>query len=374
MSFAFAVVRPGSEAWAKEEVARARPGWRFAYGRPGLVTWRRDDAGDAGREAAETVVARVWGRGVGAVESVEEVLRIAREEAREGALVLHAFARGRRGEEEERDEDRARAARVEAALRAGGGETFAGEARAAEGARVLDVIVGAGDGSDEDELYVGVHVQRAGAIAWPGGRIPIDVPDDAPSRAYRKIEEMIAWSGLAVREGDVAVELGAAPGGAAYALARRGVSVVGIDPAAIDPRVLAYEGPGGARVTHLAEAAGAVAPDELPRGARWLLCDLNLAPPVALRYAARIARALGGSLEGAVITLKMNDARMIASIPSLLERARALVPGAEAARAIQLPAHRREIGAAVIRSRRGAGDRAGRGPRAGARARAPRTR
>ncbi|AKF07275.1 hypothetical protein [Sandaracinus amylolyticus] len=367
MSFVFAVVRPGVEAWAKSEVARARPAWRFAYGRAGLVTWKRDAASteDASSEDALTVVARVWGRGVGVAKSVDDVVRIAREEARAGRLRLHVFARGKKGAEELAPEEEERARGIERELRAQLSDEIERDARAERGDRVLDVIVG------EDDLYVGVHVHRAGAIAWPGGRIPIDVPAGSPSRAYRKVEEMIVWGDVPVRAGDVAIEVGAAPGGAAYALARRGVSVVAIDPAEMDPHVLAYRGPGDARVTHLAKPVGAVTRDELPHDARWLLSDLNLAPPVALRYAARIASTT--RVEGAILTLKMNDAAMIASIPALLEKARAIVPGADA-RAIQLPAHRQEIGVLVIRPRSAAADRAGRARPGAAPRRAPRTR
>ena len=50
------------------------------------------------------------------------------------------------------------------------------------------------------------------------------MPAEAPSRAYAKIEEAIAWAQLPVRAGDVALEIGAAPGGAVMALARRGVA------------------------------------------------------------------------------------------------------------------------------------------------------
>ena len=48
----------------------------------------------------------------------------------------------------------------------------------------------------------------------PGGLIHIDVPAEAPSRAYAKIEEAIVWARLPVAAGQIALEIGAAPGGA----------------------------------------------------------------------------------------------------------------------------------------------------------------
>ncbi|MFO0634461.1 MAG: SAM-dependent methyltransferase [Nannocystaceae bacterium] len=67
---------------------------------------------------------------------------------------------------------------------------------------------------------------RRAAAAW-----------DALTRAWAKLEEALAWSRLPLREGDVVVEIGAAPGGAALALLQRGAEVaIGIDPARMDLR------------------------------------------------------------------------------------------------------------------------------------------
>jgi hypothetical protein len=90
------------------------------------------------------------------------------------------------------------------------------------------------------EPYLVAHYRRA---RWDGTVTPAEVPPEAPSRAYAKLEEAIAWAGLPVGAGQVAVEIGAAPGGAAYALARRGVTVHAVDPGDLDPRVLSFRGP-----------------------------------------------------------------------------------------------------------------------------------
>jgi 23S rRNA (cytidine2498-2'-O)-methyltransferase len=329
VAFTFAIVQPGLEAQLKADVAREHGGaLRPAYARPGLVTWK----GDRERDVTSPF-ARVRGAGIGTFATAAEIAAA----APPGELRLHAYARDAKGADHDPlAADLARAAALEAELRSL--RPFLPGSEAQDGDRVLDVIVGG-----DDPAYVGVHVQREGAIPFPGGRFAIDVPPDAPSRAYRKLEEMLAWSGLEPREGDVAVELGAAPGGASYALARRGVSVVAIDPAPLDPRVLAYVGPGGARVTHVAKAAGALR-GEVPRSARWLLVDVNLAPPVALRYLARVAAKIDRRrLEGVIATLKLNDARMAADVPRWLEKLRELGPFD--VRAVQLASHRREIGA-----------------------------
>ena len=63
--FAFATCLPGLEPAVKLEVARVRPGLRFAYSRPGLVTFKstRTVAAD---DTPGSVFARVWGRSIGA--------------------------------------------------------------------------------------------------------------------------------------------------------------------------------------------------------------------------------------------------------------------------------------------------------------------
>jgi 23S rRNA (cytidine2498-2'-O)-methyltransferase len=260
-------------------------------------------------------------------------------EAIDGAVRLQVIARDAgEGGPEPASVERARA--VDEALRARG--RFVPGARAERDERVACVVVAEGE-----PMLVGTRVHRWGSGA-PGERPAIDVPPDAPSRAYAKLEEALAWSGLEVREGERAVEIGSAPGGAAYALARRGVHVLGVDPGDMDPRVLAYVGPGGARVTHLRLAAGALRREHVPKGTSLVLSDVNLAPPVALRYVASLVSFARPSLRAAVLTMKLNDRRMVEAIPTFLERVREM--GLEP-RATQLPSNRREI-CIVARRRR----------------------
>ncbi len=106
----------------------------------------------------------------------------------------------------------------------------------------------------------------------------------------------------------------------------RGLPVTAVDPAAIG--VLAYVGPAAARDLR-AEAPGR---DEGPlRDARLLAVDMNLAPP---SRSARRGRCC--QLEAAVITVKLNDDRMIAQLGRIASSARC----ASTVRATQLPSHR----------------------------------
>jgi len=189
--FVFATCLPGVEPAVKLEVARTRPDLRFAYSRPGLVTFKAAGA-VAPEDPPGSAFARVWGRSVGATS---DPAAAAHQLAYLGANRLHVFAR---------DPD------VEIDLApwlAGLSGLPAGEAR--DGELVADVIVAA-----DEPAWLGLHRHDPSRSPFPGAAWPVDVPADAPSRAYAKIEEAIASARLPIEAGHVALEIGCAPGGA----------------------------------------------------------------------------------------------------------------------------------------------------------------
>ncbi|MCA9675907.1 MAG: hypothetical protein KC464_12785, partial [Myxococcales bacterium] len=151
----------------------------------------------------------------------------------------------------------------------------------------------------------------------------------------------LRWADLEPAPGDVAVELGASPGGASYAMLCRGVTVYGIDPGEMAPACLDFTGPHGNRFVHLHMPAAEVPKAALPRQYQWLLNDVNLAPMVALRYIERFVALAHGGLRGAILTLKLNDDGVFAALPRLRERIAKL--GAPRIRYTQLPSHRSEV-------------------------------
>jgi len=84
--------------------------------------------------------------------------------------------------------------------------------------------------ADDGDLVAALIV-APGEPAWLGvythdhGLPAAVMPPESPSRAFAKIEEAIAWRDLPFAAGQVALEIGAAPGGAALALARRGLGL-----------------------------------------------------------------------------------------------------------------------------------------------------
>ena len=313
MSFAFATCLPGLEPALKRDAARRRPELRFAYSRPGLVTFKSPST-ITPDDKPGSVFARVWGQSIGASRDPEDA---AHQLAQLGATRVHIFAR---------DAD---ASTDLTAWSAALAAHAVGPAH--DGELVADVIV-----ADGEPAWLGLHRQDREHLAHPGGAIPVDVPADAPSRAYAKIEEAIAWAELPVAAGQVAVEIGAAPGGAVMALARRGVEVWGVDTGELAEHVRALPG-----VHHLATKVGALRWEELPARVDWLLLDVNLAPQVALHEVARLMPKLKTTLRGAVLTLKLNDWTFVDELGVFEERILAM--GFRDVRMRHLPSNRREI-------------------------------
>ena len=105
---------------------------------------------------------------------------------------------------------------------------------------------------------------------------PHRMADDpqAPSRSFLKVEEAYTVLGVAPREGETAVDLGAAPGGWSYSAAKRGAHVIAIDNGPLKGGAL-----GHAQIEHRREDAFRFQPSfaEASEGRPaydWLLCDL----------------------------------------------------------------------------------------------------
>jgi 23S rRNA (cytidine2498-2'-O)-methyltransferase len=330
-SFAFVLCQPGAERALKRELQHGQPAWSAAYQRPGLVTFKLPEPA-APDLSLSAVFARQYGLSLGNQPDLDGVVGVLR--SLPTPLCLHVVERAPEDPDSPLPGERAR--ELEAELRKRGVDRLSPTSKARSGQLVLTVVVG-----DEPALLLGLHRHTQDRSPYPGARYPIDLPPEAPSRAYLKIEEAIAAFKLPLVEGQTALELGAAPGGAVYALVRRGLHVLAVDPAELDPALLAYEGSGGARAKHLRLAAGDLSTDELPPSVDWLLLDVHLAPGVALRAARRFASHYKKTLRGAVFTLKLNDWSFADQIDSYLAQAREM--GLVDPRAKQLTSHRQEL-------------------------------
>ncbi|HUQ51213.1 MAG TPA: SAM-dependent methyltransferase [Gammaproteobacteria bacterium] len=349
--FLFAAVQAGAERALKNEVAREQPQLKFAFSRPGFVTFRVPDDGAAGRAPRlDSVFARTWGHSLGKVAGTDDA-QLARDawrlvadalpsgEAQQIAHV-HVWQRERAlaGDEgyDSSADDLARAVcEVLLAQRPGSIEPrpFV-NASAAAGELVLDCVL-----VERGEWWVGWHRAESPETRWPGGVPPIAVPPRLISRAYLKLVEALEWSQLPLKAGDRCVEIGSSPGGSCLALLERGLVVTGIDPAEMDPAVLAQP-----NFTHLRARAKDVKRSVF-RDCRWLVMDANVAPNYTLDTLDGLLTQAGVRPEGLVLTLKLTDSKLAEKLPAVAERIRR--HGYRRVRMRQLAFNRQEICAVV---------------------------
>jgi 23S rRNA (cytidine2498-2'-O)-methyltransferase len=218
------------------------------------------------------------------------------------------------------------------------GRASARKAAKADGPLVADVVL-----VDENEWWVGFHRVHSLVSGWPGGFLQAILPGEAVSRAWLKMHEAVLWSGFHLSPRQKCVEIGSAPGGAAQYLLAQGLDVIGIDPAKMDPVVLAAP-----HFRHILKRS-----KEVPRrefvGVDWLTCDINLPPNYTLDAVKAIVIHPGVRFQGMLLTLKLVEWSLAEEIPRLLEKIRSW--GFPNVRARQLHHNRQEICVAASGSR-----------------------
>lgn len=203
---------------------------------------------------------------------------------------------------------------------------------------VLDVVL-----VEPGEWWVGCHRTTRRFDCWPGGVPQLELPDYAVSRAYLKMTEALEWSALPMAVGDTCMELGCAPGGASQALLDCGLKVIGVDPAEVDPEVLAHP-----HFNHVRRRTHEV-PRKLLKGVQWLAADMNVAPGYTLDAVEAFVKHRDASVRGLVLTLKLADWKLAEQLPEYLERIRSW--GYRDVRTRQLAFNRQEICVVALRSR-----------------------
>lgn len=345
-SFLFLTCQVGAERAVKRELARKWPDFRFAYSRPGFLTFKLPaDAALADDFDLRSIFARSYGFSIGKVQgtTTDELASAAMNlMARRTFQRLHVFPRDAAapGDHDFEPGFTPASREAEAALRrAWSAATSAPQPErrvARPGDFVLDcVLIGPND------WWLGWHRARGWASRRPGGLSRIELPDGAVSRAYLKMEEALAWSRLPVDAGQRVVELGCSPGGSCQALLRRQLRVVGVDPAEMHPAVLADP-----HFTHVRKRAADVRRRDF-RGVDWLMADMNVAPSYTLDTLEAIVRHPSVRVRGMLVMLKLIDWKMADEAPAYLERIRSW--GFPYLRARQLQYNRQEFCVAALR-------------------------
>jgi 23S rRNA (cytidine2498-2'-O)-methyltransferase len=346
--FLFTTCQVGAETSLKQELARVWPAFRFAYSRPGFLTFKLP-AGAVPPDDLDlgSVFARAYGFSLGKAtgatreERIHQVWELAGTKKIERVHLwprdlyepgAHDYEPGQTDDARELATLVANAAPINPAeVAAASGALLPSGASADDiGRLALDVVV-----VDEGEWWVGFHRTRSMTSTWPGGLLPDALPADAVSRVYLKMLEAIRWSGFCVGPGQRVIEIGCAPGGASQVLLNLGASVVGVDPAEMHPLVMGHP-----RFRHIRRRS-----KEVPRreflGADWLTCDINLPPNYTLDAIEAAVSYPGVRLQGMLLTLKLIDWSLAERIPEYLERVRSW--GFRDVAARQLHHNRREI-------------------------------
>jgi 23S rRNA (cytidine2498-2'-O)-methyltransferase len=341
--FIFTVCQLGAEAALKKEIATHYADFKFAYSRPGFLTFKYggSKALDPGFEL-RTIFARAYGLSIGKASSPSEVFTHVRNLASELGESwkkprLHVWERDQHIAGEEPKDFSAGVTRTQALEEIRRSpefrQLFLEEEKASPDDFVLDLIF-----LEPGSWWIGFHRHSSHHSPFAGGNPHLNLPEKAPSRAYLKLEEALTWSNAPIRKGDIAVEIGSAPGGASYALLQRGLNVFGIDPADMAPSVSGF---GPSRFEHLRQTAAQTQRSDLPDAVQWILLDMNVAPVISLNTVERIAPWYASSLLGMILTLKINEWKYADEIPKLLKRVGKLEM--VRIRATQLASNKQEI-------------------------------
>jgi len=354
--FLYAVCQNGTELSLKREIAAGPIDARPAFSRPGFVTFKLDTpCADPEQFQLPSTFARSVGFSLGKVRgeltselvrqtwnlpSVQEML------ATQEIADLHVWQRdsakpGVRGFEPGPTE---LASAVEEILRE---QSPIEPLRAMPNAPrppsrrnrwVIDVVL-----VEPGEWWIGCHRTTRRMDCWPGGVLPIQLPDHAVSRAYLKMQESLHWSALPTSRGDRCVEIGCAPGGTSQALLEYGLEVLGVDPAEVAPEVL-----GNPHFTHVRRRSLDV-PHKQLRGVKWLAADINATPSYTLDAAEQVVNNDQANVRGMILTLKLTDMKLAGELPQFIARVRSW--GFHDVRTRQLAFNRQEICLVALRSR-----------------------
>ena len=151
----------------------------------------------------------------------------------------------------------------------------------------------------EGRAFMGVSSLAENVSRWSGGVLFYQKPAEFISRAGFKLEEAVEVFGISLAQVTSALDLGAAPGGWTKFLADRGVPTDAVDPAALDPRVLANR-----RVAYFPVSAQTFAARSMSRQYDLIVNDMKMDACKSVGIVLRLLDRLRPDGQ-VVITLKL---------------------------------------------------------------------
>ncbi|MBL7664061.1 MAG: hypothetical protein JNM93_02920 [Bacteriovoracaceae bacterium] len=253
----FAITNIGNEKLLKTEMEFRYPSWKFAYSRPGFLTYVGPENDDF---PTELMMARVWGESKGKVKE---------------------FPKNFKGFFLKLDEswDWPTTYVIK-------------QSQINLGSQPLMVLVA------PDEVWQGELVPQAYSLGTVG-EVGLSEDFQAPSRAYLKMLEAAKAFALDLKAADKVLELGSAPGGITTYLLNQQLEVWGVDKAEMDASVLANK-----KYHHLNNSLEKLTEREYPKDVAWVVSDINLPFKVVMKHLTPHIQKLT-KLKGAVITAKI---------------------------------------------------------------------
>jgi len=322
-SFIFTTCQAGVEKILKEEIIRNHPEFKFAFSKKGLLTFKVINEDVNPSIKIKSIFSKRYGKSIG-IKTYEEIIMIAKNysEIYKQKMKLHCFSRelgGMRSEHPDFIKDRVAYVNSFKKKLLTNDDIFLKENENNDNENndneknyinndeiVFDVIVGE---NDEEKLFCGIHTESRNT--FPGGIIPLILPAESPSRAWLKIEEaaqfvQTIYPDFSFKTGDIAIEIGSAPGGACYSLLNKGLEVYGVDPCPPD-RQHAPIIKNNKKFHEIRGTLQSVTRAQLPSTCNWLLMDANISPYESLEKLILICNHYKDSLKGFFYTIKLND-------------------------------------------------------------------
>jgi len=346
--FLFVTCQVGAEKAVKGELANQWPAFRLAFSRPGFLTFKlppnhvlTDDFD------LEAVFARAYGFSLGEVTGEDQEKLAAGVWGNcKGRTIqrIHVWEKDRSEPGVHRFEPSITPAAIDAhrllfqhCPRAQNLAKNAGDptALARAGELILDCAM-----LSPNQWWTGFHRAKLIPSRYPGGMMSLELPPDAVSRAWLKMEEALRWSELPIPRGARVTEIGSAPGGASQALLARGLIVTGVDPAEMASAVLNHP-----QFTHIRRRSMEVRRRDFQK-IRWLTADMNVAPEYTLDAVEAIVTHPRVNIRGLLLTLKLPQWELAANVPEYVARIRSW--GYNRVQSRQLQYDRREICVAAL--------------------------
>ena len=294
--FLFTIVSPGLEKLVKTEVESYFPQWKFAYSRPGFLTFKG---------GSQDVMPHLWT----SFRTGEVVKKLTLEEVKAHKTADTLYWR--------RDDSFTAPWNVDL------------ESQNISKNKSYHIIMM----TDPDQFWLG----KFRSFEKEGGTITgvdIDLPESAPSRAYLKIAEASSIFDLNFQDQTV-VEFGSAPGGAVHYLLNNGATVIGVDPGAMDADILKNE-----KYKHISMPIEKTNRDSFPQKIDWVLSDINLPPSVVVREIRKIFEEHPPEM-GFILTLKMTKPDFVGRLENFQMQIKKL--GFKETYIRYLPSHKQEV-------------------------------